>query len=68
MFPGNDGNPFIGGSAGGPPPADGVFESAFEELDESAMDELIAASAAREEAKYEFLAIGLHFYRGLKRC
>jgi len=75
MFPGNDGNsggfpgnPFSGGSAGGPPPADSIFESAFEELDEAAMDELLAASEAREEAKYEFLAVGLHFFNAVKGC
>lgn len=82
MFPGNDGNsggfsgnPFLGGNggnAGGPPSSDSLFESAFEnlegELDESAMDELIAASEAREEAKYEFLAVGLHFFDAVKSC
>lgn len=79
MFSGNDGNhggftgnPFLGndggGSAGGPPPADSVFESAFEELDESRMDELLAATEAREEAKYEFLSVGLHFFDAVKSC
>ena len=70
-FPGNPsggGNPFSGGSAGGPPPADAMFESAFEELDDSVMDEIIAASEAREEAKYNFLAVGLHFFDVVKSC
>jgi hypothetical protein len=57
-----------GGSAGGPPPADAIFESAFEEFDEDAIDALIAADEARHEAKYEFLSVGLHFYNAVKNC
>ncbi|MEY4722606.1 MAG: hypothetical protein RLZZ324_119 [Candidatus Parcubacteria bacterium] len=54
--------------AGGPPPLDGLFESAFEELDDEIMERLILDAAAKEDRKYEFLDIGLAFHEKLRSC
>jgi hypothetical protein len=74
MFPGNDSSfggfpsdPFAGRGAGSPPPADAIFESAFEELDGSSIeDELLAAAALQDEKQHAFLSVGLHFFEHLK--
>jgi hypothetical protein len=79
MFPGNEtpndgfsGNPFSGSDRGTPPPGDAIFESAFEELDGSSLDdELLAAAEAADERRHAFLTVGLHFFEhlnGMKRA
>lgn len=73
MFPGqNDqsgtpfdasGGSFMGGSTGGPPPADGIFESAFESLEDQLGDDI---DLPGEADSHEFLTIGLHFFERMK--
>ena len=73
MFPGqNDqfgapfdpgGGPFMGGSAGGPPPADGIFDSAFEGFEEALGED---PDIAVRDDSHEFLAVGLHFFEKMK--
>jgi hypothetical protein len=73
MFPGqNDqfgapfdagGGSFSGGSAGGPPPADSIFESAFEGI-EDALGEDGLPDVTPDS--HEFLTVGLHFFEKMK--
>jgi hypothetical protein len=72
MYPGNEsqfggapgaGGPFNGGGDLGPPPADGIFESAFEEIEDLPEEN----AAVNAERAHDFLAVGLHFFEGLKR-
>lgn len=73
MYPGNEAQfggasgadgPFTGGGDFGPPPSDGIFESAFEEVD-GLTD--AAADAATADRAHDFLAVGLRFFEYLKR-
>ena len=71
MFPGQgdqfgsqhgaDGGSFFGGSAGGPPPADAMFESFLGDE----LDALEGADVPRERES-EVLAAGLHFFENMK--
>jgi hypothetical protein len=73
MFPGqNDqfgapfdagGGSFMGGSAGGPPPADSIFESAFENIEDALGED---ADISVQSDSHDFLAVGLHFFERMK--
>ncbi len=51
---------FGGDNAGGPPPADAIFESFFENADEQSVFEADAPATRRDDR--HFISIGLHFF------
>ncbi len=58
--------PFEGGRDFGPPPADGIFDSAFEDIDSLSEDEKFLEAAKKKKQEDEVLAVGLHFFDGMK--
>ena len=79
MFPNNEppfggaanggpSGPFSGGSDfSGPPPADGIFDAAFEELEELSSDAKVVDATQNKDKESNVLDAGLHFFEGMKK-